>query len=81
MPKMKAKKVATPGSTPVSASKASRGRPKKTRECVNKQRGPYMKKYNLAARAEAMEAIESQRMTVRETSKHFKITQAWLISI
>lgn len=84
MGKIKARKMLTPGSTPtstpVSAGKASRGRPKKQGKVI-KERGPYMRKYDVATRDEALAAIKAGRMSVLEASKHFKIPQAWLISI
>ncbi len=73
MPKIKAKKVLTPGSK----LQAKVGRPKKhVMSRIDKTRGKYMLSYSKESLTEAMELIETKQMSLREASKKYKIPKA-----
>jgi len=76
MPKIKAVKVATPGSAKVKASKLSRGRgrPKKAKEREGTSRKlNYRHKYSQLALQDAIQAVKENRMTLRAAAKEFKV--------
>ena len=75
MGKIKAKKVATPGSLPVTPK---RGRPQKKQKEKDRSRGSYRKGYNEEDMEKAMKLVKAKKMTIREASKEFKIPKATL---
>ena len=74
MGKIKARKVATPG-TP--APKRGRPRKKKIRK-KSQARGKYMVSYTVEQLEEAMRLIKSNKMRLRDASKEFDIPMATL---
>jgi transposase-like protein len=81
MPRFKPKKVATPGSTPVSlpVSKKGRGRPKKVVKKVGTSRvGNYRNKYSDRDLQLAIRAVESNKMKISAAAKRYNIPKTTL---
>lgn len=76
MGKIKAVKVATPGS----GKKApGRGRPKKVKErCGTSRKGNYRHRYLQETLDKAIEAVKEKRMSLREAALHFKVPRTTL---
>ena len=74
MGKIKARKVATPGTLA-----PKRGRPlKKKIHKKSQARGKYMERYTVEQLEEAMRLIKSNKMSLRDASKEFDIPMATL---
>jgi transposase-like protein len=69
MPKLKPKKVCTPGSRPANKSPGGRGRPKKAKAKVRGRRLQYSQELIL----QAIEAVRNKEMTMGEAAKHFGV--------
>lgn len=90
MEKIKAIKVATPGSAPIlrtpkaakraKASKKSPGRPKRLQTStgtIGKQKN-YKNRYDEEAMASAIQAVKDGEMGVRAAAKHFNVPRSTL---
>ena len=81
MPKFKPRKVSTPGSASLKPSPGpkikKRGRPKKKVKDLN-VRKKYKTNYTDEVKKEALEAIKSGRMSLREASEEFCVPKSTL---
>lgn len=79
MPKIKAKKVATPGSVVEKSSKKVRGRPKKKSMKAGSSRvGNYRHKYRDNDLQLALRAVQDKDMSLAEASKHYNVPKTTL---
>jgi hypothetical protein len=78
MAKIKARKVATPGTRPTMGLGVSpgRGRPKKAKLRVGTSRKDnYRSKYTLERMSAAVSAVKNNTMKLREAAKHFQVPE------
>jgi hypothetical protein len=75
MAKIKARKMATPGTKPTGLGVSpGRGRPKKAKAATGTSRkGNYRTKYTLERMNLAIKAVQDKTMHLREAAKHFKV--------
>jgi hypothetical protein len=82
MAKIKARKVATPGSKPTGLGiSPGRGRPKKAKLTVGTSRkGNYRTKYTMERMNAAINAVRDKTMHLREAAKHFQVNPLLVIN-
>ena len=79
---MKAKKVYTPGSKPSRRGQPSnKGRPRNLNNIKigTSRKDNYRTKYNQETLQEALNAVSSNQMSVREAERHFKVRIQYIV--